>query len=396
MARQKMNNKIDSPFAMQVEQQAFLDPRIQLQYLKNGSLESFKPDYLDATNIFKGIALRVEEFAAPIPDGAASTEGADISGLSYLRVRVRIPELHAHIPDPCAGSGVNADRAAIEMHPLFVSMEPTAQSEVPRPGAIVRVSFAKGPKGGAQSEGVYLGIYKRVLVPPGQETGCGILRESFRSMGAAGRVQQLGDLPELAQDSDVISGVSERTRGHYNPEVRERVKDIVTHGPLARNRFRLVTSEWGPRNRPCVGRDANNQCSRWGTAFHPGMDIGANPQGSKPPVYAVFSGKVTSAGRATDIKGNWIEIQHPAEGSGQYRARYLHLDMIADGITAGAVIEAGEHLGNMGNSGASNMGVHLHFEFYDLVLGRWTPPNKDSPTGTYDPRDYLPLDAYPR
>ena len=187
----KLNNKIDSPFAFQIEQESFLDNRTQYQYLKNGSLQNYTPDYLDATSIFKGVALRVEQFAAPLSEGPPGAESADIEGLSYLRVRVRIPEIHSHIPDPCGVNGVSADRAIIEMHPLFVSLEPASNDEIPRPGSIVRVSFGKGPKGGVQSEGIYHGIFKRAIVAPEAPSQCGVLRTAFREASTGGNVQYI-------------------------------------------------------------------------------------------------------------------------------------------------------------------------------------------------------------
>ena len=383
----KLNPKIDSPFAFRVEQESYLDPRTQYQYLKNGSLEAYKPDYLDAATVFKAIALRVESFATGF-EGGTPDEGEGLEGLNYIRVRARVPELHAHIPDPCAGVGANADRATIEMHPLFISLEPTSQNEVPRPGDIVRVSFEKGPKGGAQAGGIYLGIFKRVVAPPDSSPVCGTLRDSF---GGGRRVQQLQDLPEARPDSDATADLDEaafealETSRRQDPAVFE----IVTHSPVRRTQAR-VTSEWGPRNPPCTAppRESRPPCTRYGTSYHPGIDIGANPAGTKVPVYAVFNGKVTEAGTGHRVRGNWLEIQYPATGSAQYKARYLHLDTFAIGITAGTEIDAGDHLGMMGETGAGN-GVHLHFEFYDK-----TRPPPSSGTSTSNPRSYLPLDSF--
>jgi murein DD-endopeptidase MepM/ murein hydrolase activator NlpD len=384
----KLNPKIDSPFAFRVEQESFLSSRMQYQYIKNGSFESFKPDYLDSAMVFKAIALRVESFATGF-EGGTPDEGEGIEGLNYIRVRARVPELHAHIPDPCAGTGANADRATIEMHPLFISLEPTSQNEVPRPGDIIRVSFEKGPKGGAQAGGVYHGIFKRVVVPPESSAVCGTLRDSF---AGARRVQQLQDLPEAAEDSDALGTMSPEAQERAlqtSWETRSQVQDIVTHSPVRRTASR-VTSEWGPRDAPCTdppGAEPPQACNRYGSSFHPGIDIGAVPWGTKPPVYAVFSGKVTQVG-TENVKGNWIEIQYPASGSAQYKARYAHLDSFAEGITAGAEVEGGDHLGMMGETGAGT-GIHLHFEFYDLTQ---SPPSDKSSTS--NPRAYLPLDSF--
>jgi len=46
--------------------------------------------------------------------------------------------------------------------------------------------------------------------------------------------------------------------------------------------------------------------------------------------------------------------------------RYMHLDAIADGVKAGTVLEAGDLIGYVGDSGNAKGGVtHLHFEIRD-------------------------------
>jgi murein DD-endopeptidase MepM/ murein hydrolase activator NlpD len=103
----------------------------------------------------------------------------------------------------------------------------------------------------------------------------------------------------------------------------------------------LVTSPYGWRRDPFTGA----------TRFHSGVDIGL---AYGTPVRAAASGQVVFAG-ANGGYGNMVVIERP---SGQ-QVRYAHL--AAQNVRAGDVVEQGQVIGQVGNTGRST-GAHLHVE----------------------------------
>ena len=86
--------------------------------------------------------------------------------------------------------------------------------------------------------------------------------------------------------------------------------------------------------------------------MHNGLDFAGN---KGEPVYATGNGKVIEAARNFFGYGNEVVIDH---GFG-YKTRYAHLDKIL--VKEGQMVERGEIVGELGNSGRST-GPHLHYE----------------------------------
>jgi murein DD-endopeptidase MepM/ murein hydrolase activator NlpD len=104
-----------------------------------------------------------------------------------------------------------------------------------------------------------------------------------------------------------------------------------------------ITSPYGYRKSPFTGL----------RQFHSGMDIGA-PAGT--PIRAAMPGRVTTAGWDNSF-GNYVVISHHAG----YRTLYAHMSVIR--TRAGAVVNTGERIGDVGSTGLST-GPHLHFTVY--------------------------------
>lgn len=121
--------------------------------------------------------------------------------------------------------------------------------------------------------------------------------------------------------------------------------------PLAKGYH--VTSRFGPRKR------ANGS---WG--FHYGLDMAA-PRGD--PVRAAAHGVVVEA-RFNKGFGNTVLISH----SNKLKTRYAHLSKIE--VRAGDLVEQGQCIGRVGNTGYTRgkNGIHLHFEV--LVYGKQMNP----------------------
>ncbi len=102
---------------------------------------------------------------------------------------------------------------------------------------------------------------------------------------------------------------------------------------------------------------------RRGLVMHSGIDFVADPG---TPVHAASDGVVVGA-QPKGAYGNWIEIAH----EGDLSTVYGHLSGYAPGMRAGLVVEQGQVIGYVGNTGRST-GAHLHFEL--LVDGRPVNP----------------------
>lgn len=107
---------------------------------------------------------------------------------------------------------------------------------------------------------------------------------------------------------------------------------------------------------------------RWGTA-HRGTDFGRSGGAANMPVYAAQGGKVVYAGAARGFGGpdpaGWVVIDHPAaDGAGT--TVYGH---IIREVSVGQRVEAGQRIGRVNPSSATNGGVapHLHFEVHPYV-----------------------------
>lgn len=121
--------------------------------------------------------------------------------------------------------------------------------------------------------------------------------------------------------------------------------------PVPKGAF-SVSSPFGYRPDPFTGQ----------LAFHEGIDIPA-PEGT--PVFAVDAGRVIMAGWSGGY-GLTVIIDH-----GSYKTMYAHLSEKA--VSLGSVVEAGQVIGAVGNSGRST-GAHLHFGV--SVNGRWCNPEE--------------------
>lgn len=122
--------------------------------------------------------------------------------------------------------------------------------------------------------------------------------------------------------------------------------------PLQKGTFHF-TSRFGPRKR------ANGS---WG--FHYGLDMAA-PRGT--PIKAVAHGVVVEA-RFNKGFGNTVLISH----SNKVKTRYAHLSKLD--VRAGDLVEQGQCIGRVGNTGYTRgkNGIHLHFEV--LIYGKQINP----------------------
>lgn len=114
----------------------------------------------------------------------------------------------------------------------------------------------------------------------------------------------------------------------------------------------------GTFTRPAVGPITSGYGPRWGT-IHAGVDIGK--RGDIVPIIASASGVVSQSYMSSSY-GEVIFIKHNIEGQ-EWETVYAHMVEGSRRVKAGEMVEKGQIIGIMGNTGYST-GPHLHFEIH--------------------------------
>ncbi|WP_346294400.1 M23 family metallopeptidase, partial [Sphaerothrix gracilis] len=125
----------------------------------------------------------------------------------------------------------------------------------------------------------------------------------------------------------------------------------------------VMTSDFGPRPRPCAG------CSK----YHPAVDLGT-PMGT--PINAADGGVVSYIGWAGGY-GRTVVIDH---GNG-YKTRYSHLSSY--GVSQGTAVSQGQQIAASGQSG-NGTGPHLDFGVY-----RNSQANFPNASTAVDPENFI-------
>lgn len=109
-----------------------------------------------------------------------------------------------------------------------------------------------------------------------------------------------------------------------------------------------ISSGWGPRTCP------DGPCS----TFHQGVDF---PGAAGAPIKSIAAGTVSFVGPDGNY-GNKLIVEHNIDGV-PHRTVYAHMLDGSFAVHPGQVIERGQLLGGIGNTGRS-YGNHLHFEVH--------------------------------
>ena len=163
--------------------------------------------------------------------------------------------------------------------------------------------------------------------------------------GRENRVVALRYVPREGTVNDPFSVYSYRMAGdnfpsHYYSDGTEAMK-LLNYMPITT--FEEMTGPYGePRN----------------DRLHMGVDFKA-PEGT--PVRTCRGGRVTRVNWNHDYNGNCVEI----DIGGGYREIFLHLNSISQGVAPGTVLEKGETVGYVGNTGRTSTAPHLHYQIND-------------------------------
>lgn len=93
---------------------------------------------------------------------------------------------------------------------------------------------------------------------------------------------------------------------------------------------------------------------------HNGYDLGTN--GTNFGIFAVAKGEVVLSELSVTF-GNWVVVDH-GKYSNKERVYSVYGHLAEKGKEVGAVLEAGEQLGTMGDTGNRSKGIHLHIEIF--------------------------------
>lgn len=152
-------------------------------------------------------------------------------------------------------------------------------------------------------------------------------------------------LDQIAQTEKELNQALQQEQQAARPDPNGKPPSSVTDGVtwLIPINYWYLSSPYGMRDHPIEGI----------RKFHHGVDLAA-PEGT--PIYATRSGTVTAASYG-DANGYYVTINH---GDG-FSTMYLHMTHYT--VRAGQWVEAGQKIGECGNTGASK-GNHLHFAIY--------------------------------
>ncbi len=179
---------------------------------------------------------------------------------------------------------------------------------------------------------------------------------SIREAGFGG-VNRYAHLHNLNESATVINTAKRIDKFIKQVYVQSKSYDEII--PLVKNKDKMISSV--PAIQPIGIKDLNRISSYFGRRidpytgkykWHEGMDF-TGSVGTE--IYCTGNGKVIDAGNSHTGFGHQIIVDH---GFG-YKTRYAHLSKVL--VKKGDIVERGEVIGLLGNSGKST-GPHLHYE----------------------------------
>ncbi|HUW47949.1 MAG TPA: M23 family metallopeptidase, partial [Patescibacteria group bacterium] len=326
-----------------------------------------RPSFLDKLGFpLKGIVLRVE--SDDTPSWIERMLGVD--KVHIVKCRVRIPELHSHLPIP-ETYGAGGLNSIMMMYPIFVAQSTTI--EPPVPADLCYVDFldrnrfedpiylgtiTSSPKNGAGStarhgEEVSKEVSLESSAPPGDPIGQSLTPDPNGQTPIDGPLNERSGQP-APRDSGLPLGPGFLSQPYLMPL-----------------RNTIVTSNFG-RVRTLADKNGDKKK----TAPHKGMDTIS----SDATVYSPVDGTITNIQRLNKWNGNAVSIRD-RDG---YTSKFIHLDRFLITLTVGQKVRRGQKIAVFGNTGASK-GAHLHWQLMDAKNNIIDPMT--SVVGTFTARE---------
>lgn len=150
--------------------------------------------------------------------------------------------------------------------------------------------------------------------------------------------------------SNPLSASSQGTPSTLSTSLRRTGFDLAQGQysmPVSRDVFMLVTSPYGPRKDPM---------DRTKTQIHHGIDIKTN---SDAVLATENNGTIVAVNHNTNTgSGKSVTVEYSRADGSATRIQYMHLSHI--NVQKGDSVNAGQKLGESGNTGSRTTGEHLH------------------------------------
>ncbi len=273
---------------------------------------------------------------------------------------VRIPELHAAIPEPRNLSFYSAnpsyDELYVELHDVFTMMD--NNQTIPQVGDLVECDFRNRKD---FTEGIIIDVYHE-----GGSFTAGLLKAAGEVVvGAADAYEQATSF--LAAATSSASSWIKTASGYWfgedeTTDEKTRILNAVKRS-LVPTADRITSMPQKNRKDPVKGKRSKP---------HDGLDIAVARKRNQPTIAP--KGGVVRRSTYNKFNGNHVVIKHE-DG---YVSWYLHLQEPSK-LKKGDIVEKGDLVGIVGNSGRS-AGIHLHYAIkkgrewqlpQDILLNEW-------------------------
>lgn len=233
----------------------FLDLRNTsiVDVIRESALNVFKKDAFQNTGPMRGIVLRVEvNTNTPESDSWINRVFGDEKVHTLTMVKVRIPEIHAALPEPLNyGRNANNSNKVIDMYPSFIAINKEVSDKPVAPGDIVLVDFGDRVN---LTEPVYLGPI--LSSPAPGVVGEASIKETFdkKNAGTLLALPPLGD--NVLGNKNINNQLPQPIENNKKTGVKT-MSDILND--LLSSTFHFITEEELKRIMPHVTQDNVNK-----------------------------------------------------------------------------------------------------------------------------------------
>lgn len=198
----------------------------------------FKKDAFANTGALKGLVLRVEEPSAlQQPNTWFSNVFGTEKPIPFKGVRVRIPEIHANLPEPSKiGPDAGESNKVIDLYPIYIAVNQDVNNQPVAPGDIVLVDYGNREN---LTHPQYLGPVFQNTIQGGAAQCSAQSTFNDERKGSLGVSQPPGDLAfseaKNPESQIPVSTISEPNSKSINtPSVKENISNAIEQGHIKR------------------------------------------------------------------------------------------------------------------------------------------------------------------